>query len=227
MAYLHGVAPAVVVSLLLFGGVGLSVWQLSSRTLFRWSSVRVVYVSSSWYCSMWLSVLWMLAVVLVHGTVILTVNVGYVLTVLRGLPSVSQLLLQISLSLFKLTWNLLFVTRAANTVDPRLISPMLLSLFLKLFTFVATLASPVIATFFSDSNCFEYVIAGQASNIATFDVPLFGCFTSFANGFDLNLCGMRILPVVPVVTSVEPNWFYSYQCSPRIDVHGSESVAAG
>jgi hypothetical protein len=74
-----------------------------------------------------------------------------------------------------------------------------------LFTFIAT---PVIATLFSDSTCFLYVMEGQASIQATFDVPQFVCL---AFG-EKSLCSFQFADI-PVSTTVVPSWLYSYQCS--------------
>jgi hypothetical protein len=118
---MHGVPPAVLVSLFLcLGGFTSAIafhmdqneqrrpWLLSNFSNFN------ILNSNRDYLWSWMP---LISLLLAHCVVTLCVNAFYVSQVLVGLPDVELVFLQISLSIFKLSWNQLFVGWAMKSLN--------------------------------------------------------------------------------------------------------------
>jgi Leucine-rich repeat (LRR) protein len=157
-------------------------------------------------------------VLLIHMLVTVVVNVGYVYALIVGLSTGGLLALQLALSLFKLTWNNIFVPFALKNLKLSRHNACLCSSFMMLFTF---LVSPLVATFFSDTTCFRYILTGQPSVSSSFYTGVFVCeaacaTTGSSNAVCHNFCDYSQQVTEEVFTSVTPSWLYSFQCSSSV-----------
>ena len=87
------------------------------------------------------------------------------------------------------------------------------SAFMVLFTFIV---SPILATAFSDSSCFLYVITGLSPVSSTFQAKQYQCTLRCDAVFCHLFCGFTSIGVAPLAMTVVPSWLYSYQCSSAI-----------
>jgi hypothetical protein len=151
--------------------------------------------------------------------VTVTLNVGYVYIAVDYLAGSALVLVQVSLALFKVFWNSMFVSSALSRVSLGARVDLLSSVFAVLYTFIM---SPVLATFFTDSTCFRYWITGEAVT-ALLEVPRFLCATLQTNGnfgfvpFNYPTCSFDSTEIMS--TTVTPSWFYSNQCSSALVVN--------
>jgi Leucine-rich repeat (LRR) protein len=149
-------------------------------------------------------------IISLHVVVLIVVNVGYVYFLITGLSTNALFLLQISLSVFKLAWNVVYINNSLarfTQVDNDV--AVICSSFMQLFTFIA---SPVIATFMSDTTCFRYFITGQPSVLSTFPSAVYDCIL-YCDVVCFSLCEFSDYDAATCYTSVIPSWQYSYQCS--------------
>jgi Leucine-rich repeat (LRR) protein len=244
VAFLHGLAPATASIVFMVVSVGTLRWLIDSAghdetnmkpldaavqpkqslTKLQISEAvncesRPTATKSEAYEAIAVAVVQVLVVLIVHMTITITINVAYVYALIKGVSPAALLVLQILLSLFKLSWNQFYVHRGfvlrMAVSSSRL---MLCQCFMTLFTF---LVSPVIATFFLDYTCFRYVILGQPAVSSSFLVVPFTCVVDcemdeYGEGVCFNDCGIAYDNLVTAYSSVVPSWLYSYQCSSSI-----------
>jgi hypothetical protein len=244
VAFLHGLAPATASIVFMVVSVGTLRWLIDSAvhdetnkkplvaavqpkqslTKLQISEAvngesRPTATKSEGYQTFAVAAVHVLVVLIVHMTITITINVVYVYALIKGVSPAALLVLQILLSLFKLSWNQFYVHRGfvlrMAVSSSRL---MLCQCFMTLFTF---LVSPVIATFFLDYTCFRYVILGQPAVSSSFLVVPFTCVVDcemdeYGEGFCFNDCGIAYDNLVTAYSSVVPSWLYSYQCSSSI-----------
>ena len=86
---------------------------------------------------------------------------------------------------------------------------LLSSVFAVLFTFIM---SPVLATFFTDSTCFRYLITGESEVAASFEAAYLQCSFN-QEGLECSIASTSIS------TTATPSWFYSNQCSSALVVN--------
>jgi Leucine-rich repeat (LRR) protein len=216
IAYLHGILPCVLLCLCVFVSSSGAVFtfQRSIRNAFGTVRCDIHVPESRKDVLIWLR---RFVVLCIHMTVMILVNVLYVFAVIRGLSRDLLLLVQFLLGSFKLSWNFFFVSRSLRYTDASQATALKLSSFMYLFTFVI---SPVVATFFTDSTCFRYLLTGQAAVTSTFATDEFSC-DLVCDNFDncVNICVFTDRLHYEVTTSVTPGWVYSYQCSSALLVN--------
>jgi hypothetical protein len=216
----RGIAPAVFVLAVLYTSVIILdrilriLWSQSCSLIwpsFCQSGIAIDWLQSR-HCGRWVSVL---LVLIVHMLTTILVNAFYVYALFTGLSGNSLLALQFGLSLFKILWNNVFIPFAMAHSGLTNNSRYLCSSFIMLFTF---LVSPLVATFFSDTTCFGYIISPEPSVTSTFTTALFECDLACAvapsSAVDCHeFCTYTGLYNAPVYTSVTAGWIYSFQCS--------------
>jgi Leucine-rich repeat (LRR) protein len=207
-AFLHSSVPTILILLYLYAAVGCVgvVINVSNEAYLKQRNnflASLVHLNVSWTRAARIILLF-----IAHLTVTILVNVLYVYVLLRGVSGTDLLFLQLALSVFKLLWNNVFVTRYISKLHMERVPALFCSTFLVLFTFVA---GPVIATFLSDTSCFLYVITGQPPVDSTFAVDPFVC-ALFCDPACHVICRFSSSPLT-IFTSVTPSWSYSYQCS--------------
>jgi Leucine-rich repeat (LRR) protein len=224
VVYLHGIAPTsfALVALLLsvtwmgcmlgrpVGGPTTSDWK---PTLGRCREILKPVRTANY--SLLISVF---LVLLVHVTVTVIVNVAYVYALIAGQATAALLTLQFGLSLFKLSWNNIFVPFALRNIFLSRDGAFLCSSFMMLFTF---LVSPLVATFFSDTTCFRYIVTSQPSVSSSFFTSEFACSPACATTANNNVechtfCRYTERAEEEVFTSVTPSWLYSFQCASSV-----------
>jgi hypothetical protein len=217
VAYLHNVLPFVLTMLYL----GVSVYAIefvlraSNKQLIQqrraFFATKDLFSKSSCYKAMQVGCL-----LLVHITVTVSVNVAYVYALIGGVSTSQLLVIQFFLGIFKLAWNSLFVNKCLKQIDLSTTHSLVCSTFCILFTFIA---GPVIATFFSDTSCFRYIIMGQPAIVSTLVTPAYECILECEIQC-FNVCGFGISSSTNTeVISVVPSWQYSYLCSSSLVVN--------
>jgi hypothetical protein len=143
--------------------------------------------------------------------VTLIVNVAYVYAIFQGLSFWSLSIVQLMLGVYKLVWvngvmSMLIRKLEFLTQEQKLLHRS----FMSMFTFIA---GPFLATFFSDSTCFRYLVTGPPSISSSFETDLFGCEVNCVTYLGcLTVCAFSKLDTITVNTVVVPGWLYSYQC---------------
>jgi Leucine-rich repeat (LRR) protein len=217
-AYLHGAVPGSLIMIFLFGSKLCIAAVLSAnivaqpkprpvRMIDKAHRASILRIPMREFLHKYLAVI---VIITAHVCVLIVVNVAYVYFLITGLSPAAMLFLQLSLSVFKLLWNMMYINpclRRFAELDNDL--AVICSSFMVLFTFVA---SPVIATFMSDTTCFRYFITGQPSVSSTFQCAVYYCtlvcYTSCSS-----VCQFSDYNSNTCYTSVTPSWQYSYQCS--------------
>jgi Leucine-rich repeat (LRR) protein len=222
VAYLHGIAPTIVVVVLLYVVVAVvDVWLAvpfsAPIATYWWQTVRGARQCTIDRQAIMNFVL-VSTVIIIHMVITIVVNVFYVYALIIGVSATAVTLLQGAMSIFKLSWNSGFVVWALKRLKLSNENHLICATFMVLFTF---LVSPFVATFFSDTSCFRYVITSTPTVTSSFLSNQFGCsLLCLSYGDDevkcLNECKVSELADVEVITSVTPSWLYSYQCSSRI-----------
>jgi hypothetical protein len=236
-AYLHGAFPTVLLcSFITFSMVAWtnSVYTIQAPWIRRWLLAQLSVPSNSQVSTKSIEVsrtsffpaksqsyfswvqLRVACTVLVHIAVIMVTNVLYVLATLQGYAPATLFLIQFALSCMKLFWNSVLLGWCMRRLSELTSSSrLILSTFVHLFTF---LAGPVLATFFTDSSCFRYVITTEPAVDSTFsttsDQCIVECIAKEACSFYCSLQSTHISRV-----SVVPVWLYSYQCSSSVLVN--------
>jgi hypothetical protein len=147
----------------------------------------------------------------VHFAIVIFVNAAYVYILLNGNDDSVLLFVQFILSMFKLAWNHFCVGRVLKRIKLPDVSYLACSTFLLLFTFIA---GPLIATFFSETSCFSYVVTGQPAVDSQAETPEYTCALDCNIFTCVSICGyLGPAYVSTVEISVVPSWQYSYQCS--------------
>jgi hypothetical protein len=152
-----------------------------------------------------------LAIQLVNIVVTLVVNIAYVYAIFQGLSFWSLSLVQLMLGIYKLVWvngvmsmlirKLEYLTQAQKLQHRA---------FMAMFTFIA---GPFLATFFSDSSCFRYLVTGPPRIESSFVTDLFACQVNCVTYLGCQTtCAFSAENPVTVDTTVVPGWLYSYQC---------------
>jgi hypothetical protein len=210
-AFLHGALPFVLVMLYLFAGIiFFCTFLCNVRYSMLMQQCRLIVESISFTKRAAVKCTRLSALMLLHVIVTLCVNIAYVAALISGVKSANLVILQIALSLFKLAWSNAFITWCLKRLSLPVIQRLLCSSVMLMFTFIA---SPVIATFFSDTTCFRFVITGQPAVRSEFSSNEFTCGI-YCIGYNCaNVCGFYADTVSEVSTSVIPSWQYSYQCS--------------
>jgi Leucine-rich repeat (LRR) protein len=213
ISYLHGVVPFVLVVIyMLYNCVAmayiLGIKHSSVMTQLTTFGAGVNLQTARSYV-LFLS---MLTTVVLHIAVMICVNVGYIYLLLTGLSNSELMVFQASLSIFKLLWNNYYVAWAIKLFNVSSWTALFVSTFMVLFTFIC---GPILATFFSDTSCFRYIITGQASVTSSFDVNKWDCSIYCAGETCVNYCAFSPYPTESF-TTVVPSWQYSYQCSSRL-----------
>jgi Leucine-rich repeat (LRR) protein len=211
IAYLHGALPCVLLCCYVFAGSAIIILLRSLR--FKKKKVASgPSIPSAKEVTAWFTTAVLLCI---HMTVMILVNVLYVFAVIRGLSKDLLILVQFLLGSFKLSWNSFYVSKSLKCLDLSPSASLKLSSFMYLFTFVV---SPVVATFFTDSTCFRYLITGQPTVTSTFLTDEFAC-DLICTETCFNLCIFTDRLQYDVDTSVTPGWVYSYQCSSSLLVN--------
>jgi hypothetical protein len=148
-----------------------------------------------------------------HSTVVLAVNITYIVISLENLSSQQLTAIQFLLGLFKVLWNQLFISLTLRRLsDFSITARVLMATYLKAFTY---LLSPVLATLASDSSCFQYLFTSTGSISATILSKQFVC----GNVVFMAPIGPFLVATTcelvdeEVTTETVPVWLYSYQCS--------------
>jgi Leucine-rich repeat (LRR) protein len=216
VAYLHGTAPSILVLVLLFAMVVCMDWSLEIpfETPFSWPP-PMLQLPTGRQLQRYVMIT---AVLVVHMVITIIVNVFYVYALLVGISKTGIIVLQGALSIFKISWNNIFVVWVMKRLQMSHANHLLCSTFMVLFTF---LVSPLIATFFSDTTCFRYIITDQPAVSSSFQTDQFGCDLScISYGGDEvdchSFCAVSGFEMLEVFTSVTPSWIYSFQCSSSI-----------
>jgi hypothetical protein len=187
VAFTHGIAPTVtVLIILILSNILLCEMAIpKSRAMEPHADTQatIVYSFNLRHCSMLVT---LAAVLVAHMVITIITNIAYVYALINGLDAALLVLLQVALSLFKLTWNKVYVPQSLRCLKLGDKSYLLCRCFMVLFTFVV---SPLVATFFIDTSCFRYVVDGQPGVTTERDARH------------------------PESSSVVPSWLYSYQCS--------------
>jgi hypothetical protein len=211
IAYLHGVLPFVLLCCYILAGSAIIVLL---RSLRKKRKVGEFAIPTSKAVAAWSGVV---VVLCIHMAAMTSVNVLYVFAVIRGLSKDVLVLVQFLLGTFKLSWNFMYVSRSLRWLYLSPSNELKLSSFMYLFTFVI---SPVVATFFTDSTCFRYLITGQPTVTSTFLTDEFGCNLVCADTCVI-VCVFTDKFQYSVDTSVTPGWVYSYQCGSSLLVNYS------
>jgi Leucine-rich repeat (LRR) protein len=218
VAFTHGIAPTVtVLIILILSNILLSVVVIP-KSLEKEPHSDADTLPTDMHrfhlphCSNYLT---LTAVLVVHMVVTIVTNVAYVYALIKGLDATLLVLVQIVLSLFKLTWNTVYVPKCLQHLSLGDKTYLLCRCFMVLFTFVV---SPLIATFFIDTSCFRYVVDGQPEVTSTFTTSVFSCdYYCYDTDNDSVLCEEICFldrgALHPESSSVAPSWLYSYQCS--------------
>jgi hypothetical protein len=144
---------------------------------------------------------------LINLVVIGAANTGYLIAVLDNTPHIT--LVQVSLSVFKLSWNLVFVKNSLDFLKrssaKSVVNPLLFRFVIKLFNFVIV---PCIATVLVSDSCFLKLFQQQAA--PTLYAERCDGVRDFANG--------TIVCLGPTINdftdgTLNPAFIYSYQCS--------------
>jgi Leucine-rich repeat (LRR) protein len=221
VAYLHGTGPTIVVVLILmmvvsFSSIGLAGTRRKPTDSLE-APERLKWSFDSWYLAL-SRYFWTTVVLTVHMLVTVVVNVFYIYALIAGVSAWATIILQAGLSIFKLTWNTWTVSWLLKKLTLSNENRLTCATFMGLFTF---LVSPFIATFFSDTTCFRYVITEEPTVSSSFYSKQFGCdlvcFSVGTNGADcFDLCAVSDIQALQVFTTVSPTWLYGYQCSSSI-----------
>jgi hypothetical protein len=216
VAFTHGIAPTVtVLIILILSNILLCEMAIpKSRAMEPHADTQatIVYSFNLRHCSMLVT---LAAVLVAHMVITIITNIAYVYALINGLDAALLVLLQVALSLFKLTWNKVYVPQSLRCLKLGDKSYLLCRCFMVLFTFVV---SPLIATFFIDTSCFRYVVDGQPGVTSTFTTSVFtcdyNCHESSSNSIKCQeICFVERDARHPESSSVVPSWLYSYQCS--------------
>jgi hypothetical protein len=223
VAYLHGVGPSIVVIVLLFIIVAVIDIGLAVPCRVPMAEYWLAFMRApSKQCIITRAMIWhycMIAgVLIVHMATTIIVNVFYVYALIIGVPTSAVIVLQGALSIFKLAWNSWFVVWVLKKLHLSNENHLTCATFMVLFTF---LVSPFVATFFSDTACFRYVITTTPAVTSTFLANQFSCQLVCASygddAFDcFDKCKVSELAETESTTTVTPSWQYSYQCSSKI-----------
>jgi Leucine-rich repeat (LRR) protein len=214
IAFVHGVLPLVLVTLYIFYSCATIAVGLDIRHSAVKSQLSRFYNTAkhaTWSCSWRPVALFVLffAAVIAHIVVMVTINIGYIYFLIHGVSTATLLTIQVSLSVFKLWWNNACVGWVVNVFNVSTWTRLFVSSFMVVFTFIC---SPLVATFFSDSTCFRYVITGQPPVTSTFLVNELTCAINCYGNLCLSFCEFSPVPSI-VYATVVPSWLYSYQCS--------------
>jgi Leucine-rich repeat (LRR) protein len=226
IAFLHGSCPFTLLVIYLFILTACSKPYFSAgttNTLKVWCSQQYqwwINLDSQFSCSIsrrqMAPILSTVLLVIFNCVVILVVNVAYVFTVLVGLPSIELFLVQLGLSGFKIFWSNVVADQSLKTVSLSSLDRTLLRTFMVLFTF---LASPVLATFFTNDSCFRDVITGLPAVTTSFNVQRYECSNECHVLECFDLCAMPSVANSIAYSTVTPSWIYSYQCSSALLVN--------
>jgi Leucine-rich repeat (LRR) protein len=224
VAFMHGWLPVCVSGLAVGSGLVAAVrWLAVKDEAYSHSDNESKYCSSR-ACGTWSRNCCILPVLLcIHCAVVLIVNIAYVYALFKGLPTAQLFFLQLGLSLFKLLWNEGYetwvlkrvVVSGSSITQEQADSHLVCLCFMIFFTF---LASPVLATIFTDPQCFRYLFTGQSSVVSTFTSPDYGCELFCTNEQCKEVCAV-VADAEPTTATVNPVWNYSYQCSSSILVN--------
>jgi len=167
-------------------------------------------------------------IVLFDVVIVLAVNVAYVYTTTLSLSQSAILFVEITISLFKITWSSFVVsyvfsrmlkTRTRNcanddeqtaTANHHMIERLK---FLSQLTIFNNIIAPFLADAFVDPDCFRYVINSQSSVTASYNTGI--CYIYDFVSADGNTLKLNCLLFVPtsISTTYNPPFVYSYQCS--------------
>jgi Leucine-rich repeat (LRR) protein len=143
----------------------------------------------------------------INLAVIGAANAGYLIAVLDNNPQIT--LIQVSLSVFKLSWNLVFVKNSLNFVKrssaKSVINPLLFRFMVKLFNFVLV---PCMATVLVSESCFLKLFQQQPAP-TLYDTRCYGVRTLVNGTF---VCSGATINDFTEGT-LDPPFIYSYQCS--------------
>ena len=211
--YMHGIVPAMLVCLFLWACAS-SAWNFFHFRCSYYSEEisEVNHVPKSYWK-------WLLTAtcLLLHCTVMVAVNVSYVFALFLGTSGSNLIFLQLLLSVFKLVWNFVFIRWTVRMLTLRRSIANLCTLFMTLFTF---LASPLLATIFTDVDCFRLVVVGEPVVTSSFNVFQYTCELLCTNSaLCANYCQFSSIESRTVYTTVTPPWLYSYQCSSAVLVN--------
>jgi hypothetical protein len=150
----------------------------------------------------------------INMIVSIIVNAAYVYLIYIGIGKAALTAIQITLSVFKLLWNFVFVRRIASRLKPMSHPYITMNMTaMKIFNFIV---GPYLATLVTSSNCFYHAIKGQDSISVSYSISRYNCFIKSSvivpSGY---FCSDKLSGAQEyiVTSSVTPPWLYSYKCS--------------
>jgi Leucine-rich repeat (LRR) protein len=159
------------------------------------------------------------ALQLMNISVILIVNGLYVYFILENVSATNLFLLQLFLSVFKLTWKSTFVIWAMKMLEDDCgFSLSGITTQQTIMYLVNFIAGPLLATLFTDTTCLYYAVEGQStvtSNYAVNSISVEGCVEGVYDhgaNYAVTKCYYGLESGTQTST-LTPPWIYSYQCS--------------
>jgi Leucine-rich repeat (LRR) protein len=162
----------------------------------------------------WKSFLARILTIFINNSVVLAVNIVYVYFQSSGISTLSRILIQFAVAIFKLIWSAAFVKRillillkefdSSANYDVNGFGRIQLLSFLSVYNVVVV---PLFATAIFDSNCFKYVFFSSAPVTLEYPIPVFISETTktYMVGYLVDSYAGSI--------SFTPPFIYNYQCT--------------
>jgi hypothetical protein len=220
VAYLHGLAPAVASACVIICGLVVTTawtvlplfptaldsrYQKKAGIVAAKVNTKLAGVEASAVVSK------ILVIFIINVLVVGSVNTGYLVEVLNNNPRIQ--LIQMALSVFKLTWNSFFIARSlqwlrGSTTDSFWFSPVVFGYVVKLVNFVVL---PCFVTSLVADSCFLKLFQQQPAQ-QTYSIICNGQHTAENGTISCPQAIVSYLQDVPLT----PPFIYSFQCSSAV-----------